>query len=106
MTEFMALRPKQYAYKTHSGSGDKKCKGVKKWIVKKTLDFKDYTQCLSAGQNAFWKQLMFWSSKHEVHTIEMNKLALSRYDNKPVVQSDGMSMLAYRHKEASTMNVI
>ena len=46
MTEFMALRPKLYACKTLSGSGDKKCKGVKKCIVKKTLDFKDYRQCL------------------------------------------------------------
>ena len=29
MTEFIALRPKLYAYKTLSGSGDKMCKGVK-----------------------------------------------------------------------------
>ena len=49
MTEFMALRPKLYAYKTLGGSGDKKCKGVKKCVMKKMLDFKDYKQCLLAG---------------------------------------------------------
>ena len=42
MTEFVALRSKLYTYKTLSGSGDKKDKGVKKCIVKKTLDFKEY----------------------------------------------------------------
>ena len=35
MAEFMALRPKLYAYKALSGSGDKKCKGVKKCIMEK-----------------------------------------------------------------------
>ena len=46
MTEFVALRPKLYTYKTLSESGDKRCKGVKKCIKKKTLDFEDHKQCL------------------------------------------------------------
>ena len=33
MTEFVALRPKLYAYKTLGGSGQKKCRGVKKCIT-------------------------------------------------------------------------
>ena len=36
MTEFVALRPKLYYYKKLDGSEDKKCKGIKKCIVKKT----------------------------------------------------------------------
>ena len=36
MTEFMALRPKLYSYKKLDGSEDKKCKGIKKCIVKET----------------------------------------------------------------------
>ena len=59
MTEFVALRPKLHTYKTLGGSGDKKCKGVKKCIVKKTLDFEDCKQYLLASHNAFRKQLMF-----------------------------------------------
>ena len=39
MTEFMALRPKLYSYKKLCGSEDKKCKGIKKCVVKKTLTF-------------------------------------------------------------------
>ena len=35
MTEFVALRPKLYSYKKLGGSEDKKCKGIKKCVVKK-----------------------------------------------------------------------
>ena len=33
MNEFISLRPKLYAYKALSGSGDKKCKEVKKFVM-------------------------------------------------------------------------
>ena len=56
ITEFVALRLKLYAYETLGGRGDKKC------IIKKTLDFEDYMQCLLAGQDAFRKQLFFGTS--------------------------------------------
>ena len=47
---------------------------------------------------------MFWDKLHEVHIIEVNKLALSRDNNKRVTQSDGVSMLTHGHKEASAVN--
>ena len=46
MTEFVALRPKLYSYIKLDGSEDKKCKGIKKRVVKKTLTFEDYKTCL------------------------------------------------------------
>ena len=46
MTEFVALRPKLYSYRKLNGACDKKCKGIKKCIVKKTLSFEDYKNCL------------------------------------------------------------
>ena len=46
MTEFMALRPKLYSYRELDGSEDKKWKGIKKFVVKKTLTFEDYKTCL------------------------------------------------------------
>ena len=48
MTEFVALRPKSYAYKFNSKE-EKKCKGIKKCIVKETLRFNDYVNCLLSG---------------------------------------------------------
>ena len=46
MTEFVVLRPKLYAYKKLDGAEDKKCKGIKKCVVKKPLDFDDYKKCV------------------------------------------------------------
>ena len=42
MTEFIALRPKLYSCKKLDGVEDKKCKGIKKCVIKKTLTFEDY----------------------------------------------------------------
>ena len=41
MTEFVTLRPKMYEYNTGE-SESKKCKGIKKCVVRKTISFKDY----------------------------------------------------------------
>ena len=77
MTEFVALRPKLYSYKVLDGSENKKCKGSKKCVVKKTLTFEDYKTCLFNNSTEYRSQLMFRSSKHEVHTIEVNKVTLN-----------------------------
>ena len=99
MTEFVALWPKlKNTYKTLSGKEDKKCKGVKKCILKKTLDFEDYKQCLFAGKNAFRKHLLFHNKLREVYMVAVNKLALSKDDDKLVIQSNGVSTLARGHK--------
>ena len=62
MTEFVALRSKLYSYRKVDGSKtseapegprfteDKKCKGIKKRIVKKTLTFEDYKTCRPGGE--------------------------------------------------------
>ena len=77
----MALRPKLYSCKKLDGSEDKKCKGIKKCIVKKTLTFEDYKTCLFSDSTENRSQLMFRSSKHEVHTIEVNKVTLNREED-------------------------
>ena len=48
MREFVTLRPKMYAYKVGS-SESKKCKGIKKCLVKKTISFNGYKNCLFSG---------------------------------------------------------
>ena len=77
MTKFVALRPKLYSYKMLDGSEDKKCKGIKKCVIKKTLTFEDYKTCLFNDSTKYRYQLMFRSSKHEVHTIKVKKVALN-----------------------------
>ena len=44
---------------------------------------------------------MFRSAKHEVHTIEINKVALNRDDDKRISRKDGISTFARDHKDLS-----
>ena len=101
MTEFVALRPKLYSYKKLDGSEDKKCKGINKCVIKKTLTFDDYKTCLFSDSTEYRSQLMFTSTKHEVHTIEVNKVALNRDDDKRTPKKDGISTFARGQKDLS-----
>ena len=101
MTEFVALRPKLYTYKKPDGSKDKKCKGIKKCVVKKTLKFEYYKTCLFSDSTEYRSQLMFRLAKHEVHTIEVNKVALNRDDDKRISRKDGISTFVRGHKDLS-----
>ena len=101
MTEFIALRPKLYSYKVLDGAESKKCKGIKKCVIKKTLTFEDYKACLFNSDTIYRSQLMFRSIKHEIFTLEVNKVALNRDDDKRISKKDGISTLARGHKSLS-----
>ena len=101
MTEFVALRPKLYSYKVLDGLEDKRYKGIKKCVVKKALTFEDYKACLFNDSTDYRSQLMFRSAKHEVHTIEVNKVALNRDDDKRISRKDGISTFARGQKDLS-----
>ena len=45
--EFVGLRAKLYSYKMFEGEESKKCKGVKKSVVKKSITHEDYKKCLT-----------------------------------------------------------
>ena len=62
------------------------CKGIKKCVVKKTLKFEDYKNCLLCDSTEHRSQLMFRSMKHDIFTIEVNKLALNRDDDKRILR--------------------
>ena len=97
------MRFKLYSFRKIDGLEDKKCKGIKKCVVKKTLLFEDYKNCLlnQTNESVYRSQLMFRLTKHEVHTIEVNKVALNQDDDKRISKKDGVSTLARRHKSLS-----
>ena len=97
MKEFISLRPKMYSYRVEEQE-PKKCKGIKKCVVKKTITFEDYKRCLFEGINIHKSQMMFRSVKHKVKTLEVNKLALSREDDKRI-SINGIDSLAMGHYE-------
>ena len=103
MIEIVALRPKLYSYTSlnikQKVSEDKLCKGVKRCVVKKNLGFDDYKNCLIDGKNVYREQMMFRSIKHNIYTINCNKIALNRDDDKRIIQDDGITTLARGHCE-------
>ena len=58
--------------------------------------FEDYKRCLFEGINIHRNQMMFRSKKHKIKTLEVNKLALSREDDKRI-SIDGIASLAMGH---------
>ena len=97
ITGLVALGLKLYSYKVLGVSKDKKCKGIKKCVVKRTLTFEDYKSCLFDNSTEYWVQLMLRLSKHEFHNIEVNKVVLNRNDDK-ISKRDGISTFARGHK--------
>ena len=95
MREFITLRPKIYSYKV-GNSEPKKCKGIKKCVVKKTISFDDYQKCLFGDERIHRSQLQFRSCKHRVKTLEVNKLALSKEDDKRI-SINGVASYAMGH---------
>ena len=95
--EFLGLRAKLYSYKMFYGEESKKCKGVKKSVVKKSITHEDYKTCLLTGKEQLRKQNIIRSYEHEVYTEEVNKVALSANDDKRYILEDGINTLALGH---------
>ena len=98
ITEFVTLRPKTYSYLTEDGKEDKKAKGTKKRVIKKMIKFNDYKKCLSNDEVILKSQQRFISKKHDVYTENINKIALSNYDDKRTVSSDKITSYPYGYK--------
>ena len=102
MKEFVSLRPKMYSYRVGS-SEPKKCKGVKKCVVKRMIIFDDYKRCLFSGERSHRSQLLFRSRKHKIKTLKVNKLALSREDDKKI-SINGVVSYAIGHYRVWVVN--
>ena len=97
--EFVGLRSKLYSYKMFEGSKEekKKCKGVKKSVVKNAITHGDYKECLFTNKKQMRKMNFIRSDLHDVYSQEVNKVALSADDDKRIISYDGISTLAYGH---------
>ena len=78
--EFVGLRGKLYSYKMHEEKEEKKCKGVKKSVVKKEISHQDYKDCLFSGAAKMRKMNVIRSHLHEIYTETINKKALTHED--------------------------
>ena len=96
ITHFVGLRPKLYSFRIEDEREVKKCKGIKKNVVKKKLDFDDYVKCLSTGEKEMRSMKIIRSEKHDIYSKEVNKIALSNKDDKRIVLEDKVHTLAFR----------
>ena len=67
-------------------------------VVKKTLTFEDYKNCLFNDSTEYKSQLMFQSIKHEIFMLKVNKVTLNRDDDKRISKKDRISTLARGHQ--------
>ena len=95
--EFVGLRAKMYSYKMYEGEESKRCKGIKKQVVEKSITHEDYKTCLETGKEQLRKMNIIRSYEHEIYTEEVNKVALSAEDDKRYITEDGKHTLAWGH---------
>ena len=93
MSEFVGLRAKAYAYKEIDNKfvkRDKKLKGVKKNVIKETINFEDYYNSSAFKKEEYRKMNTIRSYKHHFCTEEVNKKALGAFDEKRLILENGI----------------
>ena len=101
--EFVGLRAKLYSYKMDEGKENKRCKGIKKAVVKKSITHENYKTCLKTGMEQYRRQNIIRSYEHELYTEEVNKIALSAMDDKRYLLKDSYDTLAWGHYKIRDM---
>ena len=96
--EFVGLRAKLYSYKMDEGKENKKCKGIKKAVVERSIRHEDYKTCLTTGKEQLRRQNIIRSYEHVLYTEEVNKIALSAADDKRYLLKDSFDTLAWGHR--------
>ena len=74
VTEFVALRPKTYSSLMDDGGSDKKATGTKKCVIKRSLKFNDYKDCLLNNEIILKSQQRFKSERLNIYTEELIRL--------------------------------
>ena len=98
ITEFVGLRAKLYAIKKFDGEEEKKCKGVKRNVIRSKISFNDYKDVLFSGKEVLRTMNVIRSRQHSLSTEQVNKIALSANDGKRTIKSDKMQTFAHGYR--------
>ena len=90
MTEFILLASNVYAYICDNDKIEKKVKGIKKCVRDRVLIFEHYMDALLLNTKIRATRKIFKSNNHTMTTEEVNKLALTRKDDKRIQSFDGI----------------
>ena len=88
MKEFVALRAKTWAYLIDDDTEHKKAKKTKKCVIKRRVMFENYKHCSFNDKIILKSQQRFKRDYHNVHTEQINKIALKSNDDKKLQTFD------------------
>lgn len=97
MTEFVGLRSKMYCVRSEGIEKMKKAKGIRKYVLKKSITFEDYLKCIRQNCTVVREQNMIRSKKHTVFSVKQSKIALSPMDNKRFILEGNIETLPWGH---------
>ena len=109
--EFIGLRAKLYCLVTEKYDKKTKettietkktAKGIKKSCISRDLKARHYRKCLLEGVQKSVRFGLIRSKNHQLNTIEVTKSALSSFDDKRWVLSDGVTTYAHGHYKIKT----
>ena len=81
----------------YEGKEEKKCKGIKKNVIRNKITHEDYKNCLFETKAKLTKMNVIRSRAHKIYTEKINKVALSCEDDKRIILEDGLHTLALEH---------
>jgi hypothetical protein len=83
--EFVGLRPKMYSLLYVEGGKTiekKAAKGISKYVTKRDIKHQNYKECLFEKKRQMANMNRIQSFKHNLHSVNLNKIGLSPYDGK------------------------
>ena len=95
--EFIGLRSKLYSYLTDDEIEHKRCKGVKKSVVKKFIKHENYKNTLFKRDDFIVSQNGIRSYNHQLYSETTMKVALSAYDDKVYIENNNIDTLTHGH---------
>jgi len=95
--DVVALKSKLYSFITDKSKIA--AKGVKKSFITQHVTHDLFRHTLENKTVTRAKFRVICSKQHSLHTVEMDKVCLSAYDDKRYILSDGVRTLAYGHYE-------
>ena len=94
ITYFVGLRPKLFTFKVEDKGETRNAKGVKKNVIKKSLTFQDYKNCLFSEDKVMKEMNIIRSQNHDIYSMTINEVVLSANDDKRLICENRINTLA------------
>ena len=96
--EFIAVRPKLYAFQTEEEHIEKRARGITRDVLDRQITYGDYYSALHEGYIKTCRQTTIQSKDHFIFTLNRQKVAIDPSDDKRILAAD-FSTLPYGHKD-------